>query len=262
MKTIKSGWQHVMENKISVTIFSLVLLAWLICWYSLKDLDHTDRGTFGDMFGAVNALFSGLAFAGIVITILLQRQELELQRKELTLTRQEFMEQNATFKQQRFDNTFFNLLTLHKDLVLSLEYNGKVGRKVFQDLVTLNCSRYYNMRAIQLKNHANLVDSYNKENWPGISEHVEHYVESLTAIYALIIEYETESPNNDSAKYFSLMKSFLSRYEQNFLFFHFNLYRDAHTTQPPLESIGHDLGLFVDDSLVKDTSNGVSIMFF
>jgi len=41
--------------------------------------------TFGDMFGAVNTLFSGLAFAGLIYAILLQRSELELQRKELEL---------------------------------------------------------------------------------------------------------------------------------------------------------------------------------
>ena len=35
-----------------------------------------DRGLFGDMFGAMNALFGGLAFAGIIYTILLQRVEL------------------------------------------------------------------------------------------------------------------------------------------------------------------------------------------
>lgn len=47
------------------------------------------RGTFGDMFGAVNALFSGLALAGVVYAILLQRRELALQRQELELTRHE-----------------------------------------------------------------------------------------------------------------------------------------------------------------------------
>lgn len=50
---------------------------------------ESGRGTFGDMFGAVNALFSGLALAGVVCAILLQREELSLQRAELELTRQE-----------------------------------------------------------------------------------------------------------------------------------------------------------------------------
>jgi hypothetical protein len=42
-----------------------------------------DAGTFGDSFGSVNALFTGLAFGGLIYTILLQRKELELQRQEL-----------------------------------------------------------------------------------------------------------------------------------------------------------------------------------
>ena len=51
--------------------------------------DWASRGQFGDVFGAVNALFSGLAFSGLIFAILLQREDLELQRQELTLTRRE-----------------------------------------------------------------------------------------------------------------------------------------------------------------------------
>ena len=46
-------------------------------------------GLFGDMFGAVNALFSGLALAGIIIAILLQRRDLEMQRDMLKLQMEE-----------------------------------------------------------------------------------------------------------------------------------------------------------------------------
>jgi hypothetical protein len=46
-------------------------------------------GQFGDMFGVINALFTGLALAGAIYTILLQRHELELQREELRLTREQ-----------------------------------------------------------------------------------------------------------------------------------------------------------------------------
>jgi hypothetical protein len=41
------------------------------------------------MFGVVNTIFSGFAFAGVVYAILLQRRELELQRRELMLQRLE-----------------------------------------------------------------------------------------------------------------------------------------------------------------------------
>ena len=41
------------------------------------------------MFGAPNALFSGLAFAGVIYAIILQRNELRLQREDLQLSREE-----------------------------------------------------------------------------------------------------------------------------------------------------------------------------
>lgn len=83
-----------------------------------------ERGTFGDMFGSINALFSGLAFAGLIFTVLLQRQELQLQRHELKLQREEIIEsrkelagqrmqleaQSLTFARQSFESTFFSLM--------------------------------------------------------------------------------------------------------------------------------------------------------
>lgn len=61
--------------------------------------DWPTRGQFGDVFGAVNALFSGLAFAGLIYTVFLQREELALQRKELELTRQELQRTAAAQEQ-------------------------------------------------------------------------------------------------------------------------------------------------------------------
>src|SRR4051812_39554935 len=49
---------------------ALVVVLWLVNLLALK-LGIDRRGIFGDMFGAVNALFSGLAFAGIIFTIFL-----------------------------------------------------------------------------------------------------------------------------------------------------------------------------------------------
>lgn len=102
----------------------------------------TERGTFGDMFGAVNALFSGLAFAGVIIAIFLQRKELEFQREELELTRGEFEKQTEEFEKQndnlniqRFENTFFNMLDLLNEIVrniTSIDGNGQKAFRVFR----------------------------------------------------------------------------------------------------------------------------------
>ncbi|MBQ0733892.1 putative phage abortive infection protein [Aquimarina celericrescens] len=125
----------------------IILGLWYYTYCELKDMPANERGTLGDMFGTVNALFSGLAFAGIIFTILLQRKELGYQRKELRETRAEFVIQNKTLKIQRFENTFFNLLELHNQIVNDIDYEKKIdandpysketrtvkGRDVFQD---------------------------------------------------------------------------------------------------------------------------------
>jgi len=69
------------------------------------------RGAAGDMYGVLNTLFSGLAFAGVIITILMQMNELELSRKELELTRNE-MERSALAQegsQQALNNQLMNM---------------------------------------------------------------------------------------------------------------------------------------------------------
>jgi len=70
---------------LAAAIFVVWCLAWLLLLLSFSG--WPERGQFGDMFGSVNSLFSGLAFGGVIYTIFLQRQELALQRKELELTR-------------------------------------------------------------------------------------------------------------------------------------------------------------------------------
>ena len=92
MKTSKEdGLEKNDSSLIRITVIVLVLIIglWLGTLCLLKDLDPIKRGTFGDMFGSINALFSGFAFAGIIITIWFQRKELMLQRQELKDTREE-----------------------------------------------------------------------------------------------------------------------------------------------------------------------------
>ena len=74
-----------------VGIFLAVLVIWLLTPFIISAIypQISDRGLAGDLFGSVNALFSGLAFAGVIVAILLQREELELQRHEITANRVE-----------------------------------------------------------------------------------------------------------------------------------------------------------------------------
>lgn len=72
-------------GRIGLIIVSAILLIGVL-WLWLHYLDWTEKlepWQQGDAFGSLNALFSGLAFAGLIITILMQGRELGLQRQEL-----------------------------------------------------------------------------------------------------------------------------------------------------------------------------------
>jgi predicted Zn-dependent peptidase len=58
-------------------------------------------GTFGDMFGAVNALFSGLAMAGVIYTITQQNQTIELHKEELKQTEKQEMRQQKELEETK-----------------------------------------------------------------------------------------------------------------------------------------------------------------
>ncbi|APG64560.1 hypothetical protein LPB136_03900 [Tenacibaculum todarodis] len=68
-----------------------IILLWILSTVLIKYFfpDWAVSATFGDTFGAINSLFSGLALAGIIYTIYLQKTELSLQREELKYTREE-----------------------------------------------------------------------------------------------------------------------------------------------------------------------------
>ena len=134
------GAQIILGNKI---------FGWFDTWQ--------DRGTFGDMFGAVNTLFSGLAFAGIIFAIILQSKELELQRSELELTREELkgqkeqlQNQNTTLQFQNAENTFFQMVSLHNDIINGIDIRGrsadasatKTGRDCFRFFYNTYIKKY------------------------------------------------------------------------------------------------------------------------
>jgi len=91
--------EHRTRLWVLVLILIVVTAIWGLSGWFLYPLGDVKRGTFGDMFGAVNSLFSGLAFAALIFTIFMQREELLLQRQELEYTRIE-LTRSATAQEQ------------------------------------------------------------------------------------------------------------------------------------------------------------------
>lgn len=210
----------------------LIILLWTGNYLYLKDLDSTERGTIGDMFGAINALFSGLALAGIILTILLQRQELKLQRQELRDTRKEFEIQNETLKTQRFDNTFFNMLNFHRQIVNSLEYTYIDPRDEFMkrampnfkaEIKRFNGQDVFSHTAVSLLKEAfpEKVDDFYSSEYTPLRSELGHYFRNLYRIVKMVNETEFSKSGNFEIQYeyTSIIRSQLSDDELVWLFY-------------------------------------------
>ena len=98
------------QSDVPVNMYLLILFVTII-WLALAVVTifflpkWDERAQLGEMFGSVNALFSGLAFAVLIYAMWLQRTELALQRQELELTRQELARTSAAQDVEGHENS-------------------------------------------------------------------------------------------------------------------------------------------------------------
>lgn len=147
LKKSKGKWLCSIIWAIGFVLFVMLLSAFLI-FKCINGWEH--RGQFGDLFGVVNALFSGLAFAGLIITIRQQHLVLEYQRQAIIQTQlelqnqtTEFDEQKETLRIERFENTFFKMLEVQQSIVNDLYATDSHKERVEAD------SPYYNGRLLK-----------------------------------------------------------------------------------------------------------------
>jgi len=271
----------------SIVAIIVILGSWLATYYLLKDLGENDRGTFGDMFGSINALFSGLALAGIIITILLQRNELKLQRQELADTRQEFKNQNETLKIQRFENTFFNLLNIHHKIVSDIDfryYKNKEKDEPFSNFSYIKKTsddkeiveiegrdvfRYkYNRFKIAVEENPNnwpdiYLDEYNKSQTD-----FGHYFRNLYRMVKLVDNtdffYDKESTSTEEIfklkyTYTSILRAQLSDFELAWLFYNCLSANGNEKFKPLIEK--YSLLKNLPDNLILDINNHKPLYF-
>ena len=137
LKKSEDKWLCSIIWAIGFVLFVMLLSVFLI-FKCINGWEH--RGKFGDLFGVVNALFSGLAFAGLIITIRQQHQDLEYQQQVIDQTKlelqnqtKEFDEQNETLRVQRFENTFFKMLEVQQSIVNDLYAADSHKEKIEED---------------------------------------------------------------------------------------------------------------------------------
>jgi hypothetical protein len=108
-------------------------------WLQGRFFKDADAKT-GEVFDGVSAFFSAVAFGLLILTVLLQAHELSLQRRELQDTRMVLKQQADTLELQQFDSTFFNLLSLHNEIVRSLVLINQPPRSHISQGLTIEVS--------------------------------------------------------------------------------------------------------------------------
>lgn len=224
-------------DKYSVWSILLLLFVFLLFFASLGFvcthwIDWQTRGTFGDSFGALNALFSGLAFAGLIVTLIMQKEELGMQREELNDAKHElhqqsleFEKQNKTLNLQRFENTFFNMLNLQETITRNLHYECSNdydtfkcdGRMVFEMFYTYNLLDFEsNTRGVHMYLLFNGLHAYSKIF---DIEVFDHYFRHLYRIFKFVNESSLIDTEEERYNYACIVRSQLSEYELLMLFY-------------------------------------------
>lgn len=92
-------------------------------------IDHGTWGQFGDYFGGVlGTVLAFLAFVALLMTLRIQSKELALSSTELQNSAAALKDQYIALEKQAFDNRFFNMVTLHHQIVnaIDLRSGGQV----------------------------------------------------------------------------------------------------------------------------------------
>ncbi len=119
----KKGFKYWIE--VSGIIFAVILITIWFVFFNFNNGTPWDvRGQLGDSFGSLNALFSGLALAGIIFTILLQRRELSMQREELKLQRNEMIATRKEFATNRLTNIIYNQIDIQEKAISDFEISN------------------------------------------------------------------------------------------------------------------------------------------
>lgn len=235
----------------TIFIVGIIMATYLI----FNKEDPNVRGTFGDMFGAANALFTGLSFVGLLVTILLQRRDINEQRYEMTL--------------QSFESTFFNLLNIHRDTVLALEkkrINKKTsgGVTVERDISSKGTAVFIYIFSTYIDHLPNDKKFNNesylkvfKQNW----EILGHYFRSIEILLFTIDNLDIKNLNdaNYKQRYIDILKSQLSEYETALIFYHFLSSKGL-----KFKNIAERYTFFefINDELITDDKNLYSLKAF
>ncbi len=243
----QSSYERFAIILIWIGIVIILITTVLFSFNNTLEIMQKHFGQYGEYVGGlVGALWSLASVLLFYEALLFQRNELKMQRHELELQRHEIIEQteqyrmqNETLSQQMFENTFFQLLTLHNEIVNSINIEleeHSFGISQPQKLGTSNLIRgrdcfveFYNyfkfiyMDTVELMSvtnpsnddYLNIINESFDRFYYMYQEHLGHYFRNL---YNLV-KFIDRSEIKNKTFYTNLVHAHLSNFELILLFY-------------------------------------------
>ena len=190
---------------------------------TLNEVGDFVSGTVGSLWALAGLFFIYVAFLGQKVEMLYQREELGLTREELSATREELKGQreqmaiqNENLRKQNFENTFFQLVHLHNEIISGITSGDKQGRECFKIF-------YEHINGGYNREKAKNDFSFKKFFWQyyrGFESRLNHYFENLYRIF----EFLDVSTIRDKELYINLALAQISSFELLLLFYYCKFY--------------------------------------
>jgi hypothetical protein len=210
-------------------IGTLTKIAWLLIGFGIfavvygylafvgktppNNVDRNELALLGNFLqGAVASVWSLAAFIFIYVAFLGQQQQLEE-------TREQLIKQDAVARQQRFENSFFELLRLHHNLVDEIretDFKGETvhGRSCFSILYN-RLGQSWQTYARSPGSDLEKIQRAYAEFYASHQAQVGHYFRNLYHI----VRFVDESAPESNARYAKLVRAQLSSAEVLLLFY-------------------------------------------
>lgn len=216
------GWRFLF-SLIALAAVALLFVA-SVFYRGMNDVEtFKELGPWGDFVaGLLNPILTFLSFVGVLVTIVLQRIELSQSRIELERSADALEAQIRSIDLQNFENTFFQMLSVHNSIVNSIDlFSSETGattrgRDCFRVFYTRFTKIYRDNEKKGLPKHGprKILDISYKMFWKNSQLELGHYFRFLYNFYRLVDESVEARPYH--AK---LIRSQLSDQELLILFY-------------------------------------------
>lgn len=202
----------------------VVVGAAIIMALFMADKSEMSAGTFGDFIGGtLNPILTFLTFMGLIVTIVLQQQELAETRKELERSASALEAQSTALQSQltaihsqNFESTFFQMLGLHNQLVSAMD----IHRRNQETLHGRDCFRFFHEEmkkvfdASKRSEEDEKILEVNEKFWAKHHQDLAHYYRYFYNLIRFVDESAVEK-----VKYIRILRAQLSNYELAVMFY-------------------------------------------